>query len=565
MTTCHIESGAVKTDSPIELVSIGKKYPLRKHSGRQDDFAGFWALKDVTFNIEAGRTVGIIGRNGAGKTTLLNIIAGTLSPSAGNISVQGKTVALFNLGSGFQDELSGRENIFLNGAILGASRQELNERLHSIIEFSELGDFINMPLGSYSQGMRLRLGFSILANLEFDILIIDEVLAVGDALFQHKCFARLLDFKRAGKTLIISTQDMGMIERFCDSVLLLDHGSPVFYGAVAIGVNSYRALLNSERFFVGPARNNNKWVEDTKKWADDVSGWGRKLGTKEAVIEKVRLLNRFGVECSAFKPGEPLKIKVYFTVRTEIKEPHFGAAIFRADGVYCYGPNTEFDGHKIGTLKKGRGYFILACRSLMLAPGEYRISAAIWDKNETVPYDYHNGYYKLTIAGRTNPERALLRIPFKLYPRRYALTKECHNSGLMSGERGGTIQIEATGNNDGLGKNTFFTNEPVLWDIRFSGHKEGENGCFWAGIFRDDAVYCQGITAAANREKCFRLFFSKLALLPGNYYVSSGSWDKTKSRFTVCQDKVYSFKMVSGREDHGTVFLSHIWKWGVSR
>lgn len=174
--------------NPVELIAIGKKYPLVSSPESQKDWGDFWALKDTNLKIEAGQTIGIIGRNGAGKTTLLNIIAGVLAPSAGSISVKGRVVALFNLGCGFQDELSGKENIFLNGAVLGASRRELNEKLDSIIEFSELGDFVNMPLGSYSQGMRLRLGFSIAANLEFDILIIDEVLAVGDALFQHKCF-----------------------------------------------------------------------------------------------------------------------------------------------------------------------------------------------------------------------------------------------------------------------------------------------------------------------------------------------------------------------------------------
>src|SRR3989338_6125532 len=211
--------------SHIELSGIGKRYPVKRENYI---FKDFWALKDISLSVGKGQVFGVIGRNGAGKTTLLNIIAGILSPTEGKALSSGKTVGLFNLGVGFQDELTGRENIFLNGAILGASRKELEEKLDPIIEFSELGDFIDMPLGSYSQGMRLRLGFSIIANLDFLTLVIDEVLAVGDSLFQSKCYERLMDYRRAGKTLLITSQDMGIIERLCDEALLLDHGSMLF-------------------------------------------------------------------------------------------------------------------------------------------------------------------------------------------------------------------------------------------------------------------------------------------------------------------------------------------------
>lgn len=552
--------------NPVELIAVGKRYPLVNSPENQKDWGDFWALKDTNLKIGAGRTIGIIGRNGAGKTTLLNIIAGVLAPSAGSISVKGRVVALFNLGCGFQDELSGKENIFLNGALLGASRRELNEKLDSIIEFSELGGFVNMPLGSYSQGMRLRLGFSIAANLEFDILIIDEVLAVGDALFQHKCFERMMDFRRAGKTIIISTQDMGLIERFSDTVLLLDHGVPVFYGDAAMGIAAYRALLNSERFFVGPAQKNNKLVENTKRWTDDVSEWGHKLGTKEAVIERVQLLNRFGVECTQFRPGSPLRIRVYFIVRNEIKEPHFGAAIFRSDGVYGYGPNTKFDGHRIRGFEKGRGYFILDCHSLVLAPGEYRISVAIWDKFETVPYDYHTGYYKLDIIGRHNPGNELLNMPFKLYPRSRLSPEIVCNFRAMGNTviANGTIKIELSGPAGYGGKDTFFTNDPVTFNIDLSDIKEKIKDCyFWAGIFRDDRVYCQGIVWAIDKKRYFRIVFPRFALLPGSYSIALGVWDNTEGKFVILQDKARLFKMVFDKEDHGTIFLRHIWKWGV--
>ena len=186
----------------VELSGVGKKYPA------QGKLADFWALRDVSLTVSGGEVIGIIGRNGAGKTTLLNIIAGILSATEGKAALGGRALGVFNLGVGFQDELIGSENVFLNAAILGADKPEIEAKFGAIVDFSELGDFIKMPLGTYSQGMRLRLAFSIVANLEFDILVIDEVLAVGDALFQNKCFERLMDFRRAGKTLIITTQSM---------------------------------------------------------------------------------------------------------------------------------------------------------------------------------------------------------------------------------------------------------------------------------------------------------------------------------------------------------------------
>ncbi len=235
----------------MQLCSVGKRYPFAKQ--HLSPLKDFWALKDVSLDVYEGEIVGIIGRNGAGKTTLLNIMARVLFPTEGDVYSNGKVLGLFNLGVGFQDELTGKGNIFLNGSLLGATKREIEDRLNSIVEFSELGDFIHMPLGTYSQGMRLRLGFSIVVNLEFDILVIDEVLAVGDMLFQNKCFERLMDFKREGKTLVITNQSLDLMERLCDRIILLDHGKALFQGDVVQGINRYRILLNTEKFFVGKA------------------------------------------------------------------------------------------------------------------------------------------------------------------------------------------------------------------------------------------------------------------------------------------------------------------------
>ena len=535
----------------IELNCVGKKYNFTKNTNSH--FEDFWGLKDISFNISKGRVFGIIGRNGAGKTTLLSIIAGVLTPTKGNILLNGKVLGLFNLGAGFQDELTGMENIFLNGAILGATKKEIEERLNAIIEFSEIGNFINMPLGSYSQGMRLRLGFSIIANLNFDILVIDEVLAVGDALFQSKCYERLMDFRRAGKTLIITSQSMDMIERLCDEVMLLNHGSILFQGKPREAIDRYRALLNTEEFFVGPKNKQAGLVENTKKWTDDISSWGKKLGTKEVIIDSVEFINKFGFKCNKIKTRRPLKINVSFTARNKVEEPHFGIAIFREDGVYCYGPNTGFDGYDIRELKPGKGCFTLKYKSLLFAPGNYRVSVAIWDKNEILAFNYHEGCYKLALAGYDNRNGELLNMPFKTSYSKNGFKKT------------GNITIKLF-DSFGQEKDVFMTNEPVSFSVMPGIDKDITNGyCLWLGIYRDDGVYCQSILTPFKKHRHLEVFFSKLALLPGSYNVSAGICNKSQQKFIIRHDNIYSFRMVFNKQDHGTLYLEHEWAMGWSK
>jgi ABC-type polysaccharide/polyol phosphate transport system ATPase subunit len=560
----------MQTHKAIQLETISKKYPLMKQMDKniKINFEDFWALKDVSLDVYNGEILGIIGRNGAGKTTLLNIIAGVLSQTQGKICVNGKVLGLFNLGVGFQDELTGRENIFLNGAILGAPKSELEDKLSSIIEFSELGNFIDMPLGTYSQGMRLRLGFSIIVNLGFDILLIDEVLAVGDALFQSKCFERLMDFKRIGKTLVITNQSMDFIERLCDRVALLDHGQLLFQGNTVEGVNKYRTLLNTEKFFVGPIQKNTGLVENTKRWADDKSNWGNVLGTKEVIIKRVEFINRFGWECPKIRSGNRLKIKVHFTARNSVKDPHFGVAIFRNDGVYCYGPNTKFEEYKIPELKQGNSYFVLDYHKLLLAPGEYRVSVAIWDKFETLAFSYHEGYYKLTVIGNYNKTNELLNMPFKSFARNYKdFQRDSLDLSLLSDKwekkiETGILKIESVKllNNLGEEKATFMTNEPVTLIINFSKLINGDKNFYlWVGIYRDDGVYCQGISQPLSRNSVFKVLFPRLPLLPGGYRLSVGIWDSSQQKFILCHHAVYPFRMVFNKADHGTIYLEHSW------
>ena len=537
----------------IELDNVGKKYPLLDHH------YCFWALKDVSFKVEKGEAIGILGRNGSGKTTLLSIIAGVLSPTEGTVSIKGKVLGLFNLGVGFQDELTGRENIFLNGAILGASREEIDSKFRAIVDFSELGDFIDMPLGSYSQGMKLRLGFSIIANLDFDVLVIDEVLAVGDIMFQNKCFERLMDFKTKKKTLIMTSQNVDLIERICDRGILLEHGRILFCGDVLAAKSRYKELLNKTTFSIGPC--NDGLINDTKKWADDVSMWGLKLGAKDLTIDSVELINRFGFRCKSIRTGEPLKIRVRFTAKDDIKEPHFGVAIFRKDGVYCYGPNTDFDGLYINTIKKGSGVFELLYKKVLLAPGEYRLSVALWDKNEVLPFDYHNGCYALIVDGINNSGE-LLKMPFKV---RVGLFNPKINLPLsdigrdIQGLKDCAVEIRLLDKNKKENK-TFMTNEPceIILQLNEPAINKKWN-CVWLGIYREDDVYCQGITAGIISDK-INIYFPELKLLPGPYKISLGLWDNFSRRFLMFRHGFYDFRMVWNKKDHGTIYMDHKWR-----
>jgi ABC-type polysaccharide/polyol phosphate transport system ATPase subunit len=552
----------------VKLSGIGKQYPLQGkiNPARKKDFNDFWALKDISFAVSKGEVVGVIGRNGAGKTTLLNIIVGTLSPTQGEISIQGRVLGLFNLGVGFQDELSGRENIFLNGSILGAARKELELKFPAIVEFSELGDFINLPLGTYSQGMRLRLAFAIVASLEFDVFVIDEVLAVGDALFQNKCFQRLMDFRRAGKTIIFTSQSVELAERLSNKIFLLDHGRLLFAGEPTQAANRYRAILNSETFFVGPVKKAANLVTDTKKWADDISDWGSKLGVKEIEIDSVELINRFGLRCNKIKSREALRIKVKFSVRDEVKQPHFGVAIFRDDGVYCYGPNTELDGIGIPVLKNGKGCFQLHLNQVLLAPGIYRISIAIWDKHETLAFDYHNGYYRLEIKGE-NLSHHLSNISFGAIPAaclRYPDLKPLEDKWGQDYEDG-SIKISAVKllGASGEERDVFYTNEPFRLKIVLLNQPTKRNLYQWVGIYREDGVYCQGLALPLPKHNALSIFTDELALLPGKYVLSLGIWDESQNTFLSFYHGKYPFRMVFDRADHGTVYLSHHWKIGA--
>ncbi len=403
----------------IEIKNLGKKYivshekeALVRHILPRflgiKKYAEFWALKGIDLKIEEGECLGIIGRNGAGKSTLLSILAGITFPTEGQVKIDGKVAAILSLGAGFHQELTGEENIYLNAAILGLSPRDIKNRFADIVDFAELQDFIDAPLKTYSSGMYVRLGFSIAVNVDFDILLIDEILSVGDIAFQKKCIEKLKEFSALGKTLIMTSQSLSLIGQLASWAVLLERGKISSQGKPRETINQYEEMMGIEkekkieasalRCSANPAPVRNFPHPITEVELKDVKkDWGTRTGTGDAEIKIVKLLDSRNQKQSLFKTGSRLKIQVDFFVHNEVENPHFGVAIFKDDGTYCYGPNTRFDGIKIPFLKKGKGTFFIEYPELNLLPGKYKISVAIWEKDEKFAYNYYSAYYNLEV------------------------------------------------------------------------------------------------------------------------------------------------------------------------
>jgi len=537
----------------------------------------FWALRNVYMNINEGEIVGIIGRNGSGKSTLLSVIAGVLSPNEGEVVTNGKVSALLALGAGFQDELTGRENVYLNGSLLGFTKQEIEGRFANIVDFSELGDFINAPLGSYSAGMKMRLGFSVAIHEEFSVLVTDEVIAVGDIYFQKKCFEKMEEFRKQGKAMLIATQDMNLIERFCDHVFLLENGRVIFEGIPQEGVEQYRMLLNKKKVLSESSRLD--MVRKTKRWATDTLEWGKTEGTKEVKIKSVTLLNKRRREINKIRPGEKLIVRVNFTVHKEIDSFHFGSAIFREDGVYCYGPNTQFDGLPIKAMGKGEGYFELEYKEFSFMPGIYYFSAVVWDKQETFAYDYHRCGCKIEVTGdsffgqllclsskwvSTLVPQYFLFFDRKYFPKLDYLVDEWGTQ--IESDMGVLVSIKCL-NNYGSEDNVFVTGKEMKIKVDWEAIRPLKQQCaLWVGIYRSDGIYCHGNIKKSifnKGRKAEILIYPQLMLLPGGYRISFGIWDPKADKFIFYSHGIYSFNMISQKRDHGTIYLDHYWRWKI--
>lgn len=352
----------------------------------------FWALKDINFQVEEGETLGIIGPNGSGKTTLLRLLAGTTSPSEGDLRVNGRISALLDLQAGFLSEFSGRENVFLKGALLGVSPEEMEEKFADIVAFSNLKDFIDRPIKTYSSGMIIRLGFSLAAFMDFDLLLIDEVLSVGDLVFQRKCINRMRKFKEMGKTIVIASHNLGDLGSFCQRLLLLREGKIEREGDTEELIHWYMEDCDRLGGRIDEAVNPFKLQRI----------YGKDTG--EIKITKVEFLNSEGEPRDEFRTGEELIIAISYHAEEKIVNPLIRVQIFRNDGLWVHGSNTYRHGLDLGVLE-GDGIIRLCFTRLNLLEGNFYLSVGIWPDEYSsyvteVAYDLHEMAYILKVKSR---------------------------------------------------------------------------------------------------------------------------------------------------------------------
>ena len=346
-------------------------------NGRKEEF---WALWDVDFTVEKGEMVGLIGPNGAGKSTVLKLISRIIEPTSGQIAVNGRLSALLELGAGFHPDLTGRENIYLNGSILGLSRTQIRRRLDDIIAFAELERFIDVPVKHYSSGMYVRLGFSVAVHTDPEILLVDEVLAVGDATFQRKCLERIDDLRRQGVTVLFVSHSADAVRSLCSRALWLEEGRLVADDTAEAVVRRYLAYS-----WAGEEGSLKSDERDDRRW-----------GSGEVQIVKVRLLGGGGREKQQFHVGERLTVEIHYRAGKRVERPVFGLAIHRGDGAHITGPNTQFAGYEIPWIE-GEGVVQYTVSSLPLLEGTYYVSVAAYNWEDTEMYDYHDRLYPFRV------------------------------------------------------------------------------------------------------------------------------------------------------------------------
>jgi lipopolysaccharide transport system ATP-binding protein len=342
--------------------------------------------------VERGSAFAVVGENGSGKSTLLDLLLGLTRPSHGTIEVVGPTAALLELGAGFFHELTGRENAVQVALLAGASASEAWALAQSAGDFAEIGEFFDRPVRTYSAGMLMRVGFAVASSLDAPVVLVDEVLAVGDGYFQRKCIERLVAMRKRGVTLVVASHDLHALEALCDRGLWLRSGRVAALGPAGDVVTEYEEHLR-RRTASGAAP----------------PGTG---GTGEVVIRAVRLTNANGVECRELRTGDTLRVEVEFETNVPLDSPVMGVALFRDDGVYCYGPNTLFDGQLGGRLD-GRYVLTATFEGLPLLGGSYQASVSFYDRDHVYAYAWHHRLYPFSVrSNRPDHGLVLLRHRF---------------------------------------------------------------------------------------------------------------------------------------------------------
>lgn len=348
-------------------------------------------LKDISFQVKKGEAVGLIGHNGCGKSTTLKLLTRIMYPDAGEIKMSGRVSSLIELGAGFHEDMSGRENIYINASIFGLSRKEIDERMEAIINFSELQEFIDNPVRTYSSGMYMRLAFSVAINVDADILLVDEILAVGDVNFQAKCFNRLREIKGQGTTIVIVSHSMDQIEQICDRSIWIHEGDIRRQGRPRDVHPEYLDFMGEKRQERAEKEKEEAPQEKTEPIAKEEKRWGN----GDARIRKVMILDRDGRERSVIKTDEQVTISIKYAIKNTVEDAVIGIGFFRSDGVQCYGTNTRID--KLPEFKLVRdGVAEVKIASLNLIPGQYLLDVAI-ESQIGIAVDYFREAYRFEV------------------------------------------------------------------------------------------------------------------------------------------------------------------------
>jgi ABC-type polysaccharide/polyol phosphate transport system ATPase subunit len=384
----QLDNVSVRYRAPQERIGTFKEYAIRWMQGKVKQQT-FLALDDVSLEVRRGEVFGLIGKNGAGKSTLLKMVARVLRPTVGRVRVTGRVAPLLEMGAGFHPELTGRENIYLNGAMLGFTRAEMDEKYPRIVEFAELGDFIEAPIRTYSSGMWARLGFAVATDTRPEILIVDEILSVGDEAFQRKSYERIQSFREQGATILFVSHNMALVESMCQRAAWLDGGKLAAVGAAKSVVDRYLGRVRED---------------EAGRLIQSSIGVDQRWGNRMVEIVDVHILDQQGTEAGVFFTGQPLMIEIEYIAHQPVQSPIFGMALHRQDGTHITGPNTAFAGVDLGLIE-GHGKIRYTIPSLPLLESLYHVSVAATNAADTEMYDYHDRAYHFRVLNRGSDVR----------------------------------------------------------------------------------------------------------------------------------------------------------------
>lgn len=399
----------------IKVENLSKMYKLYENPmDRLKESLGFsknkkykehYALNNVDIEINKGETVGIIGTNGSGKSTILKIITGVLNPTSGNVSINGRISALLELGAGFNMEYTGIENVYLNGTMIGFTKEEIDAKLDAILEFADIGDFVYQPCKTYSSGMFVRLAFAVAINIEPEILIVDEALSVGDVFFQNKCYRKFEEFKEQGKTILFVSHDLSSISKYCDRVVLLNKGNKIAEGDPGSVIDIYKKVLVKQVDENGGIDTSEQAVENNESKEPDI--WKIKYilnpqcqeyGDKKVSIEDFAVIDSDGVYTSSLIKGKPFKIKMKIRAHERVEEPIAAFTIRDLRGTEISGTNTMYEKTDIGAMEPGEEKVITFTQEMNIQGGQYLLSLGCTRYERDEFQVYHRLYDVCSIA-----------------------------------------------------------------------------------------------------------------------------------------------------------------------